>query len=574
MAQAGFTPIQLYFSSTAAAVPIAGNLIAGEVALNTTDGKLYFKDSGGLVKTLADSSTATGNLPGGTAGAIVYQSAPSTTTYLTLGTAGRMLFSNGTTPAYSVAPTAGGIVYSTGTAPAFAALGAAGSLLYSNGTAPVYASIGAAGSIVYSTGTAPTSLAIGAADYVLTSTGSIPQFVSQASLSVGSAATAGFATTAGSATSATTATTSTNLAGGAANRVPFQTGAGATSFISAPVTVGTVLGWTGSVFDWVSAPAATTTANISGGAQYQIPFQSGVSSTTFNSNLTFNSATNTIGTTNITATGVVGANSISSTSSIGAGTIITAGNSITAGTSISAGTSLSATTSITGANVIANTAINISQAQGAFSYGTLSYVDTNIFTSHQTSVNSYAQKIIQNTNNGNTASVDYIVSNNLGTATTYYGDFGMNSSTHAGVGPFQLPNAVYLYSTDSDLVVGTKTAHALRLVTNDNSADSMTINATGAVAFNGNFGVLNQILTSTGNVTPPVWSTPSAIVIGTATNLAGGVAGALPYQTAPSTTGFTAAGSPGQYLQSNGTSAPTWVTLAVADNSLLWYFMG
>jgi hypothetical protein len=61
-------------------------------------------------------------------------------------------------------------------------------------------------------------------------------------------------------------------------------------------------------------------------------------------------------------------------------------------------------------------------------------------------------------------------------------------------------------------------------------------------------------------------------VIGTATNIAGGVAGAMPYQTAPSTTGFTAAGSPGQYLQSNGTSAPTWTTLSVSDNSLLYYF--
>jgi len=565
MAQAGFTPIQLYFSSTAASVPTSGNLIAGEVALNTTDGKLYFKDSGGLIKTLADSATATGNLPGGTAGALVYQSAPSTTTYLTLGTAGRMLFSNGTTPAYSVAPTAGGIVYSTGTAPAFAALGAAGSLLYSNGTAPAYASIGAAGSIVYSTGTAPTSLPIGALDYVLTSTGSAPQFVSQASLSVGSAATAGFATTAGSATSATTATTSTNLANGAANQLPFQTASSTTSFIGAPTLTGTVLGWTGSAFAWVSAPAATTTANISGGAQYQIPFQSGVSTTTFNSNLTFNSATNTVGTTNITATGAISGNTITSTTTL-------SGNTVSSTNTITAGTSITATTSITGANIVANKAIAPSATTGAFSYGTLNHTDTNIFASYQTSANTYAQQIIQNTSNGTGASVDYIVSNDLGTATTYYGDFGMNSSTYTGVGPFQLPNAVYLYSTNSDLVIGTKTAHELRLVTNDNAADSMTISATGSVAFNGNYGVLNQILTSTGNVTPPVWSTPSAIVIGTATNLAGGVAGAVPYQTAPSTTGFSLAGSPGQYLQSNGTSAPTWTTLSVSDNSLLYYF--
>lgn len=505
MAQAGFTPIQLYFSSTAAAVPVAGNLLAGELALNTNDGKLYFKDSGGLVKTLADSSTATGNLPGGTAGALVYQSAPSTTTYLTLGTAGRMLFSNGTAPAYSVAPTAGGIVYSTGTAPAFAALGAAGSLLYSNGTAPAYASIGAAGSIVYSNGTAPTSLPIGALDYVLTSTGSAPQFVSQASLSVGSAATAGFATTAGSASTATTAGSATNIVGGGANQVVYQSASGTTSFVGVPSVSGTVLGWTGTAFAWVSAPAATSTANIAGGAQYQIPFQSGVGATTFNSNLTFNSATNTFGTTNITATGTVDGNSVSSTTTVGAGT------SITAGTSISAGTSLSATTSVTGATVVANKAISTTATTGAFSYGTLSYTDTNIFASHQTSVNSYAQKIIQNTNNGSSASVDYIVSNDQGTATSFYGDFGMNSSTYTGVGPFQLPNAVYLYSTDSDLVIGTKTAHELRLVTNDNSADSMTINAVGAVAFNGDYGVAGRVLQSNGTGSAPTWLDTSAI---------------------------------------------------------------
>jgi hypothetical protein len=566
MSAVGFTPIQLYHSTTNGAVPLAGNLATGELAVNVYNGKLYYKNSNtGAVSILADGATATGNLPGGATGSVVYQSATGVTAYLPIGTAGALLYSNGTLPTYASLGSAGAILYSNGTAPVYATLGSAGSLLYSNGTAPAYASIGAAGSIVYSTGTAPTSLAIGAADYVLTSTGSAPQFVSQASLSVGSAATAGFATTAGSATSATTATTSTNLAGGAANRVAYQTGAGATSFITAPTSVGTVLGWTGSVFDWVSAPAATTTANIAGGAQYQIPFQSGVSTTVFNTNLTFNNGTNTFGTTNVTATGAVSANTLTASTTI-------TGNTVATTTTIAAGTSITATTSITGANIVANKAIAPSATTGAFSYGTLNHTDTNIFASYQTSANTYAQQIIQNTSNGTGASVDYIVSNDLGTATTYYGDFGMNSSTYTGVGPFQLPNAVYLYSTNSDLVIGTKTAHELRLVTNDNAADSMTISPTGAVAFNGNYGVLNQILTSTGNVTPPVWSTPSAIVIGTATNLAGGVAGAMPYQTAPSTTGFTAAGTAGQYLQSNGTSAPTWTTLSVSDNSLLYYF--
>lgn len=52
MAQAGFTPIQLYYSTTASAAPTAGNLAAGEPAVNTTDMALYFKNTGGTVRRL------------------------------------------------------------------------------------------------------------------------------------------------------------------------------------------------------------------------------------------------------------------------------------------------------------------------------------------------------------------------------------------------------------------------------------------------------------------------------------------------------------------------------------------
>ena len=55
MAQTNYTPISLYYSTTAAATPSAGNLVAGELALNTTDEKLYFKNTGGTVKQIAGS---------------------------------------------------------------------------------------------------------------------------------------------------------------------------------------------------------------------------------------------------------------------------------------------------------------------------------------------------------------------------------------------------------------------------------------------------------------------------------------------------------------------------------------
>jgi len=53
MAQTGFTPISLYYSSTATNVPTNTNLAAGELAINTADGKLFYKDSSGVVQVLA-----------------------------------------------------------------------------------------------------------------------------------------------------------------------------------------------------------------------------------------------------------------------------------------------------------------------------------------------------------------------------------------------------------------------------------------------------------------------------------------------------------------------------------------
>ena len=52
MAQTGFTPIQLYFSSTTTNVPLAANLANGELAINITDGKLFYKDNAAAVQVI------------------------------------------------------------------------------------------------------------------------------------------------------------------------------------------------------------------------------------------------------------------------------------------------------------------------------------------------------------------------------------------------------------------------------------------------------------------------------------------------------------------------------------------
>ena len=62
MAATGYTPISLYYSTTASTAPSSGNLVAGELALNTLDEKLYFKNSAGTVKLLASNSSSTGTV--------------------------------------------------------------------------------------------------------------------------------------------------------------------------------------------------------------------------------------------------------------------------------------------------------------------------------------------------------------------------------------------------------------------------------------------------------------------------------------------------------------------------------
>jgi hypothetical protein len=54
MAQTGYTPIQLYRTTTAAAAPLAANLNAGELAININDADmaLYAENQSGVVKRL------------------------------------------------------------------------------------------------------------------------------------------------------------------------------------------------------------------------------------------------------------------------------------------------------------------------------------------------------------------------------------------------------------------------------------------------------------------------------------------------------------------------------------------
>lgn len=132
-------------------------------------------------------------------------------------------------------------------------------------TNPVVTSLGGTGlasytagdTLYYSAGSTLNKLAIGTSTYIMTSSGSAPQWSDPAGVTVGNAT---------NASTATNATTATNLAGGSANQLAYQTGAGATSFVAAPVTAGHYLKWNGSAFTWdVAGTGTVTSVDVSGG---------------------------------------------------------------------------------------------------------------------------------------------------------------------------------------------------------------------------------------------------------------------------------------------------------------------
>jgi len=119
MAQAGFTPIQLYNSTTAAAAPTAGNLASGELAINITDGKLFYKDNTNAVqvigwKTVPASAGGTGQTSL-TLNNVILGNGTSAVQFVAPGTNGNVLTSNGTTWTSAVLP-AGGLTYVVKTA--------------------------------------------------------------------------------------------------------------------------------------------------------------------------------------------------------------------------------------------------------------------------------------------------------------------------------------------------------------------------------------------------------------------------------------------------------------------------
>ena len=109
MAASGYTPIILLNSTTTGNTPTTSNLAVGELAINVTDGKLFFNQSG-TIKVLANATYATSvsTISFGTTGLT-----PSTATNGVVTVAGTLATTNGGTGLTSF--TANGVVYASST---------------------------------------------------------------------------------------------------------------------------------------------------------------------------------------------------------------------------------------------------------------------------------------------------------------------------------------------------------------------------------------------------------------------------------------------------------------------------
>ena len=323
-------------SSTTGALTVAGGVgVLGDLYARNiyTNGQIV----GG------QSSTST-NLAGGTTGALVYQSAPGVTSFITIGTAGYILYSNGTTATWTasgallagVAVTAtnlsGGLagfipIQSAASATTFISSGTSGQLLQmgvntatwintsslyvgtaQNANVAVNISGGSSGTLHYQASPSVTAFVTqstagnvlvsggtGAPLYqnTLTLTGTTPSTSpTTGALTVGGGVGVSgnlwvggtlFATVQGS------INTATNVAGGALGGIHYQTAPGVTGFIGIG-TVGQILQVGNSTTaTWVNsstlrvgyADNASGSSNISGGSTGYIPYQVSAGVTNF-----------------------------------------------------------------------------------------------------------------------------------------------------------------------------------------------------------------------------------------------------------------------------------------------------
>ena len=389
-------------------------------------------------------------------------------------------FSAGTTGLTPSTPTSGAVVL-------------AGTLITSNGGTGL-TSYTAGDTLYYAAGTALSKLAIGAASRIMTSSGSAPQWTDPATITVGTA---------------TSATTATNLAGGAAGSLPYQTGAGATTFLgigTATQILKVNAGATALEYADQSTLAVGTATNLAGGTANQIAVQSNVGTTTF---ITAPTVASTVLSWN-------GAAFTWATPAAGTVTAVTASAPLASSGGTTPDISLGTVTTANGGTGLTT-----------YTAGDLLYYATGTALSKL----------------GIGASTYILTSSGTAPQYTDPATITVGTATTAG----SVANSVTFNSTGGASPGTTFNGSVARTI-DYSSVGAPKADGTGA---SGTWGI---------NISGNAATATSATSATTATNVAGGAAGSLVYQTASATTSTLALGTQGYVLRA-GASAPEWAVI-------------
>jgi len=320
----------------------------------------------------------------------------------------------------------------------------------------------------------------------------------------------------------TTANIRSNIS--ATGSINYDPGTGIFSYTEA---IHTVNGLTGNV--------VLTTDTVAEGSTNQYFTPSRVrSSVTGTGGITYTQSSGTFALTNTAVT-------INGTSvALGASATVTAAANTLTGNTLASNVVSSSLTSVGTLNQLSiAVGSGTSSNQGALTVGTQNFNDIDILASFVSTNNNYNQVTVQNLSSGNLASANFVAYNNQGTAGSNYLAMGINSSTYNGGGVFgsgslNAASASFLISASTDLAIGTFATKSIRFVVNTSTTDQMTIDGTS-----GYIGV--------NNMTPAYRLDVNGDVNITGALRTGG-----------------SAGTAGYVLQSNGTTAPSWVNIGAS----------
>jgi hypothetical protein len=179
-------------------------------------------------------------------------------------------------------------------------------------------------------------------------------------------------------------------------------------------------------------------------------------------------------------------------------------------------------------NQDANNRVLIPYTSGVTNVGSLnvgdatSHTDSGVIAGFTASEPLYLYTSLQNTSSANTSYASYAVNDGGHTA---YAELGINNSNYsysaAGYpnNGFSTPLASFVESYGGPLVLGSWDNQKISFITYGavNTTDAMTINTNGSVAFNGQVGTAGQVLQSNAT-SAPSWVTPSS---GSVTSVSG-----------------------------------------------------